>query len=133
MAALKKYGFPDINDLFVQEDKRLFMGKKSLNLSTLLALDTEADKKIPDPEEVFKEFDADGSGTWDLAEAKKAFVAGMKYFGYDLPQGWEKKVEEEFKKIDADGSGDVCPYEIGAYLFQMIDENSDGVWDLNEV
>merc|ERR1712025_204445 len=128
MDALKKYGFPDINDLFEQDEKKLFMGKQSLGLNMFLALD----KKIPSPEEVWKQFDADGSGTWDLAEAKKAFKVGMKYFGHELPKDWEKHFEAEFKKADKDGSGDVCPYEMGAYLFEAIDANDDGVWDLQE-
>ena len=122
MAALEKHGVPDINDLFVQKG-----GKLKLNQLVYLT------KDIPDPEEVWKQFDVDGSNSWDLGEAKAAFKAGMKYFGHPLPAGWEKAVEAEFKKADRDGSGDVDPKEMGVYLFELIDSNDDGAWDLKEV
>jgi len=46
----------------------------------------------------FAKYDADGSGTIDLNEAK-AFVAAI---GAGIP---DSKVEEYFKKYDTDGNG----------------------------
>ena len=106
MAALKKHGVPDINDLFKQKGQ-------NLKLNQLIF----AMKKIPNPEDVWKQFDTDSSNSWDLNETKSAFKAAMKYFGHDLPAGWEKAVEGEFKKADADNSGAVTPNEMATYLF----------------
>lgn len=122
MAAIKTHGIPDINDLFE---------KKSANLkiNSLLFLD----KRVPDPEEVWSHFDTDHSDTWNLAEAKAAFKGAMDYFGHELPKGWEKAVEAEFKKADTSGDGEVSPKEMGVYLFELVDANDDGAWDLDEV
>ena len=81
MAALDKNGVPDINDLFVQKGGKL-------KLSQLVFLN----KHVPDPEQVWKHFDTDDSNSWDLTETKNAFKAAMKYYGHELPEGWEKKI-----------------------------------------
>lgn len=122
MAALKKYGTPDINDLFEKK-------AKNLKINSLVFLD----KRVPDPEEVWSHFDTDHSDTWNLAEAKAAFKGAMDYFGHELPKGWEKAVEAEFKKADTSGDGEVSPKEMGVYLFELVDANDDGAWDLDEV
>ena len=58
------------------------------SISNLVSLD----KRIPDPEEVWKHFDTDGDGSWDLKEAQNAFKGAMEYFGHELPKGWKKAV-----------------------------------------
>jgi Ca2+-binding EF-hand superfamily protein len=42
-------------------------------------------------------------------------------------------VKQHFKMADTDKSGSIDPKEMMAYMFQMIDENDDGAWDLKEV
>lgn len=124
--ALAKYGFPNINDLFEKEGGRL-------DLSSLLEEGEEVEKRIPSPEEVWKKFDKNGDGEWDLKETQAAFKGAMKYFGHKMPEGWKKMVADEFKKADKDGSGKVTPMEMAIYMFEMIDSNDDGAWDLKEV
>jgi len=122
MAALKKYGFPNINDLFEKNDKKI-------TIDNLIFLD----KRVPSPQEVWEHFDKNGDGEWDLAEATNAFKGAMEYFGHKLPKGWKRMVASEFKKADKDGSGKVSAKEMMVYIYDAIDSNDDGVWDLDEV
>jgi Ca2+-binding EF-hand superfamily protein len=93
----------------------------------------QVEKHIPDPEEVWKHFDKDNSGTWDLQEAQDAFKGAMEYYGHGLPDGWKAAVKKHFNEIDEDGSGDVCPKEMLTFMFDGIDSNDDGFWQPNEV
>lgn len=102
---------------------------KRVSLRQLLGLH----KSIPSPEEVWKHFDKDGSDDLDLGEVKQGFKDTMKYFGHDLPEGWEGKVEEEFKKADKNGNGAVCKKEMAGYIFDQVDSNDDGEIQMDEV
>jgi Ca2+-binding EF-hand superfamily protein len=42
-------------------------------------------------------------------------------------------VKKEFKKADADKSGAVDPKEMGAYIFEAVDANDDGLISLDEL
>ena len=77
MAALKEHGVPDINDLFKEKARNLKLNQ------LIFAL-----KKVPNPEDVWKQFDTDSSNSWDLKETKAAFKAAMNYFGHALPEDW---------------------------------------------
>merc|ERR1719163_1399517 len=122
MAAIKKYGYPDINKLFVKKNTRLTL-RKLLSLA----------REIPDPEDVWKHFDKDGSDDLDLAEVKQGYKDVMAYFGHKVEDGWEADVERVFKDVDTSGNGRVCKKEIGAFLFDLVDSNDDGEIQLSEM
>ena len=96
---------------------------------TLLSVE----KHIPSPEEIWKNFDTNGDNQWDLKETMKAFKTGMKYFGHKLPKNWKKGVKAHFKAADTDNSGAISPKEGLVFLYQLIDENDDGVLTKKEV
>lgn len=78
-------------------------------------------------------YDTDKNGKWSFKETLAAFKSIMEYFGHPIPKGWKKMVKAEFKKADKDGSGEVCKDEIMLYIFELVDSNGDGAWDLGEV
>lgn len=82
---------------------------------------------------MWKRYDKDGSGEWDIKEAMSAFRGIMKYFKHKLPKGWKKIVKKEFKEMDTDGSGGVSPNEMIMYIAGKIDTNNDNAWQLEEV
>lgn len=57
----------------------------------------------------------------------------MKYFGHEMPNGWEDTVASEFKKADKDGSEKVSPKEMFVYIFEMVDADDDGEIQLDEL
>lgn len=122
MAAIKKYGFPDFNDLFVQKGDKL-------KLNDLVQMM----KDIPHPHDVWNHFDKNGDGEWDLKEAQAAFKGAMEHFGHDLPKGWKKEVAKEFKVADKDNSGKVSGKEMMEYIWDQIDSNDNGTIDIKEV
>lgn len=128
MKALEEHGFPDINDLFVPKE-----GEK-INLKSLLKLALGKNgKAVPDPEEVWKHFDKNGDGEWDLAEAQAAIRGGLEHFGHDVPADIDEQTAKHFKEVDADGSGKVSPMEMGAWIFDLVDSDDDGEIQLDEL
>ena len=83
----------------------------------LFNLDTEVEKHVYSPEEVWKHFDKNGDGQWSFRETKRAFKRIMKYYGHPLPKGWRKMVKAEFKKADKDNSGKISAKEAIAYMY----------------
>merc|ERR1711981_81956 len=110
------------------------MGRFNFNLTPNTLQNKQ--KSIMTWDNVFKHFDADGSGNIDLAEFKSV----LSKLGNSDEAKAEAACEKAFKAIDADNSGNVSPAEISAAVkgvdasafLAVADKDGDGEISLAE-
>merc|ERR1712244_200253 len=101
------------------------MGRFNFNLTPNTLQNKQKTSKIMTWDNVFKHFDADGSGNIDLAEFKTVLSK--------LGNSDDAKAEAAFKKADADSSGEIDAGEFAALAeaacekaFKAIDADNSG-------